>query len=146
MYRKLLPDCALGVLVFPDELIYTIEQPLRVTEEHRSGEPFHSCVPFGRYELKPYSSTKYPDVFVLVNPALGVYKYKVQRRHETDRWACLFHVLNYASEASGCIGPGVGTKYDKNRRARMVTHSSDAMGRLRALLPSYTHLDILPLG
>jgi hypothetical protein len=47
-----------------------------VAQPYNGNTPFESCVPDGDYELVPYKSKKYGDVFFMVNPDLNVYAKK----------------------------------------------------------------------
>ena len=73
-------------------LMTTLERP-RVEDINGSPGvmPYLSCVPRGTYECEKVYSKRFGEVFVLVNPDLGVYKDKM----ETGRFRCyLGHVAN----------------------------------------------------
>lgn len=142
MYRKPLPDCSVGVMIFDKEIFHTIERPWVPSHNCRGGKPYESCIPFGTYRVSPYNSVKYGKVWCLVNPGLGVYKFETDRKNKTDRFACLIHAANWARQVQGCIAPGMGANYDG--KERMVTHSNKALERLRALIEDISTLEIRP--
>ncbi len=78
--------------------LYTVEQPWR------NNEPFRSCVPVGRYDIKRYfSPSRRMDVVLLENPALlaaGEARGKARTFIE-------IHPANWARELQGCIAPGM---------------------------------------
>lgn len=116
----------LGEIWLDDQLIcYTIEQPWN------HNLPYQSCVPAGAYELKPWSSTKHPNSYVLINEDLNVFEH--ENPHDpTSRFACLIHVANWAHNVQGCIGPGLSLGYGED--SLMVKNSSAATHRLLALI------------
>lgn len=98
--------------------IYTLELPFLNNQKNIS------CIPQGLYNLTPYNSKKYPNVFKLLNVS--------------DRSDILIHVGNYAcdvivgggkfkSDTRGCILVGLGIEED----IPMVTKSRAAMDFLR---------------
>lgn len=144
MYRKLLHDCAAGTLLLPNQLFHTIERPWIPAQGYRGGKSNVSCIPYGTYRLVKQHSVKYGIVWCLVNPSLGVYRYKSDRKHDTDRFACLMHIANYAHELAGCIAPGLGANYNPDEKLYMVTNSTKAMNAIRKEMDNYTHLEIKP--
>ena len=63
--------------------IFTLENPWFENKK------WVSCIPTGEYEVWPYSSQKYPDVYEI--------KFVENRTH------ILFHWGNYERDTSGCI-------------------------------------------
>lgn len=92
------PDYTMGRLVLPDRILFTIEQPWN------NNTPGKSCVPDGEYDLLPHSSDDHPDVWALVNHALGVAHFPTAG---VPRAACLIHQANWARQLRGCIAPGL---------------------------------------
>jgi len=77
----------------------TVEQPWR------DNKPFESCVPNGTYDLVPFSSKKFGEVFALVGDTVSKYK------SEKARYACLIHQANWSRDVQGCIGIGQNITY-----------------------------------
>lgn len=125
--------CLGEILIDGQHFCYTIEQPWRHNRR------FVSCVPVGRYEVRAFTSPKYGEALVLVNPDLNVVAY----HHEAgpdDRYACLVHAANWSHQLQGCIAPGDGISYGQNRANVntkpniMVTRSTVTLQALRPLL------------
>lgn len=112
------PDATLGRLVLDGALFYTVERPWV------GNEPFVSCIPEGIYQVEPYSSPKYPDVWEITDVP--------------ERTHILIHVANYSRDVQGCIGVGMGL----NTSDWMVTHSQNAITLLRTKLPEEFELNI----
>lgn len=112
------PDATLGRLVLDGSLFYTVERPWV------GNEPFVSCIPEGIYQVEPYSSPKYPDVWEITDVP--------------ERTHILIHVANYSRDVQGCIGVGMGL----NTSDWMVTHSQNAITLLRTKLPEEFELNI----
>lgn len=107
------------------EVFYTVEKPWL------NNKPFISCLPAGNYKLVPHKSPKYGDVFCIVDENAGV---TIQQESFSKRYACLFHVANYARDVLGCVGVG---QYHHNN---MVTNSKISMSKLYDIAPlSETH-------
>jgi len=94
--------CTPGTLTIGDHSWPTLELP------YRGNKPFESCVPPGEYQLVPYDSGKYGDVYVAVNHHLNVYhSMNDPDRPPTGRYKCLyFHRGNSAHNFEGCGGVG----------------------------------------
>jgi len=112
----------MGVLMFDDTTLQTIEQEWRPTAP--GGEPNNSCVPAGRYELIQHARPNGSVVVALVNPGLGVYYQADDRTNGVGRYLILMHVGNYSTDIVGCIAPVLG------RSGAMVTNSRTAMKKL----------------
>lgn len=80
--------------------VYTCEQTWR------GNRPFESCVPEGIYQLMPVTSPRWGRTYALVNPDIRVFASQADCEQDGDRWACLLHAANTASELQGCIAPG----------------------------------------
>jgi hypothetical protein len=111
-----------GSLVFNGLSMHTIERPWIPTDP--GGKPFQSCVPAGRYWLRPHTRRNGDEVLALVNPGLGVY-YLDSDRQGVGRYLILIHVGNWSTDVVGCIAPGLG-KSDSDK-GPMVTSSRSAM-------------------
>ena len=114
-------------------IYYTVEQPWN------DNKPFKSCVPVGDYDLIPFSSGRYGRTYALSNPELDVVV-NMSEASKGQRYACLIHAANWASQLQGCIAPGrellwgqrtdnTDTNYEPTL---MVTDSRSA---LKGLLP-----------
>ena len=79
---------------------YTVEQPWR------GNRPFESCVPEGVYRLVPVTSPRWGRTYALVNEQNRVFAAHSDIERDGDRYACLIHAANRASELQGCIAPG----------------------------------------
>jgi hypothetical protein len=102
-----LKDRTMGVLSFKDVELYTIERPWIPSPYHRGGKNFESCVPDGKYTLRPFNSTKHPSTFILENEDLDVFQMSPRGAGTKGRWAILIHVGNSAEDVVGCIAPGM---------------------------------------
>lgn len=105
-----LPDCTMGRLLFDGQEVFTIERPWL------GNKPFESCIPDGHYTLKPFSGTRFKDVWEL--------------KHVPGRSAILIHAANWAFQLHGCIAPGVDWKVrqpSQDERSCMVTNSRAAL-------------------
>ncbi len=87
--------------------IYTLELPWRENKTDIS------CIPHGVYDVKPYSSEKYPDVYQICDVP--------------NRSSILLHVGNYPAETHGCVLLGSGVDHT----TPMVSNSKRAMDSLR---------------
>jgi len=87
LLRTYHPTGTNGDLMYNSSLVcHTIELPWRNNQRRVS------CIPEGRYQLKPFSSKKHPHVFEVCEVP--------------NRDAILIHKANFAlKELLGCIGP-----------------------------------------
>lgn len=109
-------------------------------------KPFASCIPAGLYDLLPWDSVKHPECWVMVNPALNIYRQPGDippGKKGEARFACLIHVGNWETDVEGCIAVGLRrgmTKNPKSNRMEPSVHDSiKAMAALRALLGRESH-------
>ena len=134
-----LHDRTLGELYVGSRVFYTVERPWLPTKDHLGGTNQLSCIPDGDYDVKPYSSPKFTNVWCLINPGLDVY-YNVPAG-KRGRSRILIHVGNTVKDVIGCIAVG------KDRSDTSVIHSRDAINELRSLLKNEDHtLLIRPKG
>lgn len=109
---------------------YTVEQPWA------NNQPYKSCVPVGEYELISYRSPKYGDTYALENPALDVYASQ-EDAHDQDRFACLLHSANWASQLQGCIAFGNDLSWAAHKgkpATLMVTNSRHTTDKVLKLI------------
>ncbi len=117
--RSYFQDATIGHL-FPlgqdNPLWFTIEPPDLDNKKNIS------CIPEGVYEVKPYSSVKYPDVWELQNVH--------------NRTKILIHVGNWVSDTDGCILIGTSTGYLQHSRSceKAVKSSKQAIKELKEYL------------
>ena len=116
-----------GFLSFGDEILATIERPW-LPGDTPGGLPFESCVPAGRYELRPFTRPNGDQVLALVNESLGVYLYAEDRPNGVGRYLILLHSGNWVSDIVGCIAPGLSK--GGSARGPMVKKSRAAMSRI----------------
>jgi len=121
-------ECTLGVLSIvgqKDPIWYTIEKPWL------DNKPEVSCIPRGVYDVKPYSSQKYPDTLEICNVP--------------DRTHILFHTANWANQLQGCIAPGLSAGYIMcdRRLQKAVTNSVQAMYQIKEAMGKEFVLQII---
>lgn len=129
-----MPGVTLGWLHVVTLRLATLERPWLPNSEGLGGTLRESCVPDGEYNLLPHSSDRFPDTYVLVNEALGVYRDTRPAGQTWGRTAILIHVGNFVTDVVGCIA--VGTHHGG---ITSVTDSRIAMARLRELLGRDKH-------
>ena len=67
----------------------------------------------------------------------------MEEHEDSARFACLFHMANWADQVQGCVALGTG-KHSGHARGPMVTNSGNAMKLLIAELPGPVQLIIRP--
>lgn len=77
-----------------------------VEQSWAGNRPFESCVPEGVYRLLPVTSPRWGRTYALVNEQNRVFAAHSDIERDGDRYACLLHAANRASELQGCIAPG----------------------------------------
>jgi hypothetical protein len=134
-----LPDVTLGWLTAGDLRLATLEEPWRPDPDgpggqRREGALLESCVPDGTYRLSPHSSQRWPNVWRLSNPRLGVYDWpgEIPRGQPWGRSAILIHNGNTAADILGCIL--VGRRHGRLNDQHAVLQSTDALNALRQTL------------
>ena len=110
--RTYFNDATIGTLCILGEdnpVWHTLELPNLDNQKNKS------CIPEVCYEVKPYSSKNYPNVWELQNVH--------------GRTNILIHVGNFTSNTEGCILIGTGAGYMRDEKA--VTNSRVAIEQLR---------------
>lgn len=127
-----LKSCTIGVLRFGDLELATIERPWLADTCGPGGKAKVSCVPDGMYFVRPWNSGRFPDSYILVNNALGVYLQPnlIPPGQQWGRSAILIHPGNRVQDVIGCIAVGM---HHADERL-MVVDSRMAMDKLRAVL------------
>lgn len=134
-----LKTCTLGTLYAGDLALATIERPWIPNPAGPGGMPRTSCIPDGDYTLNPHSSERFPNVWAVVNPSLGVWYQPadIPRGQGFGRSAVLIHAGNRVSDVIGCIA--VGLKHGNLEGEPAVISSQLALGDLRSVLKSGSH-------
>lgn len=132
------PRCTRGYLYCGDLRLVTLEEPWTPDPDGPGGqrkEPGHyeSCIPDGIYHLLPHNTEKYPNVWRLSNPLLGVYGEPKPAGQKWGREAILIHSGNVLDHTLGCIL--VGLDFDGPERIKGGT-SRIALEKLRGVLGS----------
>ena len=112
--NKHLPNATLGTLTIEGiktDPIYTLENPKRATDKD-------SCIPAGTYNCKPYSGSKYSNVYIVENVP--------------NRSAILIHWGNTEKDTLGCIL--LGNKIGKIGDEPAVLNSKLCYERFRSLI------------
>ena len=123
----------IGRIVHPElPAIYTLERPWIPNPAGKGGTLTVSCVPDGRYVLRPHSTDKFPNVWALTNEGAGVYYQERPVGQAWGRTAILIHAANQVSDVIGCIG--VGMRYAIYSDTVTLLRSQEALNALRALL------------
>lgn len=104
------PVGTFGRLFTGHGILHTVER------QWLGNKPYESCIPEGVYDVIPYSSAKYPDVWEL--------------QDVPGRSKILIHVANYPREVEGCIGLGMGFYNDPMG----VSKSRDAIQSFREIM------------
>lgn len=125
------PFGVFGALHFQGRSLFTVEKPWR------NNQPMVSCIPLGEYRLlwRP-TTTSVPDEFeghtwYMVGDTVGL------EEGEKLRYRCAIHRGNTEKAVKGCIAPGTGLGFIKQRWA--VSSSHDAMLELLELLGPQDH-------
>ena len=104
------PMATLGRLFVGGNTLHAVER------KWLGNRPYESCIPEGVYDVVPYSSEKYPDVWEV--------------QDVPGRSKILIHVANYPEDVQGCIGLGLFPMYD----CFGVGKSEDAIQKFRELM------------
>ncbi len=137
-------EATLGHLIAGELRVCTLEEywhpdPDGPGGQKRDGKLVESCVPDGTYQLLPHDGAKFKDVWVLVNPMLGVYRSpeNIPPAQNWGRSAVLIHSGNSTSDIEGCclVGRRLGIEANKP----WIYESRDALDALRAILGRESH-------
>ena len=119
-----------GVLTVGNATLYTIERPWIATDP--GGKPNKSCVPAGRYFLRPHTRSSGAEVVALVNPGHAVYYMAADRPSGIGRFKVLIHSGNWVEDVIGCIAPGSGRS--GSDKGPMVTSSRSAVASIMSYI------------
>jgi hypothetical protein len=147
-----LPWATLGWLHAGELVLASIEEPWRPDPhgpggQRREAKLAESCIPDGRYEVVPHDSHRFPGVYALVAPTLGVYRWPsdIPAGQPWGRSAILIHAGNDTDAIMGCIA--IGLKHETRNNRPWVSDSRAALDRLRAVLLRDSHtLTIRPIA
>lgn len=90
-----------GRIHFGDTYVNTIEAPWN------DNRPFVSCIPYGIYELVPFTSSKHGETYALQSADAGVWVSEVDmKKNLGQRFACILHSANVPGQLQGCIAAG----------------------------------------
>lgn len=128
-----LRQCTVGRLELPSGPIYTLERPWLPNPAGPGGTLRESCIPDGRYVVRPHSSERFPGTYALTNEEFGVYYQQRPAGQAWGRTAILIHKANTVGDVIGCVGVGIEYVIYSDRVA--LVRSADALELLRAALP-----------
>lgn len=116
LIRTEYPDYTAGILTLTDEdrvlfTCNTMELP------NKQNKQYVSCIPYGRYAVVPYSSTKFPNVYQVLDVP--------------NRDKILIHIANTVADLLGCIG--VGMYFKKG----VISSSKTTLSKLKAITSSF---------
>lgn len=134
-----LSTCTLGTLHAGGLALATIERPWIQNPAGPGGMPRLSCIPDGEYRVRQHSSERFPNVWALDNPALGVW-YQPADMPPGQRWgrsAVLIHAGNRVADVIGCIA--IGRKHGTLDGEPAVISSRIALADLRSVLGHGEH-------
>lgn len=134
-----LESCTLGWLYAGDLRLSTIEDAWRPDPDgpggqRRDGSLLESCIPDGLYTLEPHNTEKHPNVWCMVNKALGIYHWPadIPAGQKYGRFACLIHAGNTDDSVEGCIAVGMSHSIVNGRH--FVNDSQIALSKLRDVI------------
>lgn len=130
------PDHVAGIFTLTDgdKVLFTCNTMELPNKGNQHGI---SCIPYGRYDVVPYSSKDHPNVYQVMNVP--------------NRDKILIHVANTVADLRGCIGVGLYSKLG------VISTSKITLAKLKAAASSFelviidgTHTDrglesVLPL-
>lgn len=127
-----LPTATLGLLRVGHERFETIERPWVPDPDGPGGEAQQSCIPDGRFVLRPWQSPKFGAVYLFEAPELGVYATEKPAGAKYGRTHVLLHSANEAAELLGCVAPGMRAGIVEGKH--WVYESRRALARISELL------------
>jgi hypothetical protein len=134
LLREYYPEATTGTLLNEkgERLCSTLELPWIDNKQ------YVSCIPEGIYHVKKYSSTKWPDVWQIMNV--------VDRTNILIHWGNKVSTKRELSDVEGCILVGnklkTGVLYEKILYPYWVTDSKNTIKKLRTILPTAFLLEI----
>lgn len=136
-----LSSCTLGSMRVGALLVATLERPWIPNRAGPGGCLTISCVPDGTYELFAHHSDKFPNVYAIQNPKLGVFYQTAPaecgpaNHRAWGRTAILLHGAMTVQNVIGCIGLGMRVGFDPHLESGYVLERSvDALDELRRQL------------
>ena len=131
-----------GYLYLPDFRVAVLEEPWIPDPDGPGGQRMEpglheSCVPDGTYDLIPHNGTRFQNVWMLINQALGVYA--GGQKPAGQRWgreAILMHAGNTLANTEGCQIVGLEHVYPAQIRGGT---SRLALDRMRVIIPPGNH-------
>ena len=118
-----------GKLTYNDFSCFTVEQ------SWNNNIPFSSCIPDGSYEVTWHNSPKFGTTLAVYGGTVSI-----QKKHEYDRYAILFHAGNWPTDFEGCIGVGRSLRCINGELG--VTSSGDTIRELFSLLKNSDHISL----
>lgn len=138
-----LPDVTLGWLTVGGLRLATLERPWLPNPMGAGGLQRQSCVPDGAYQVTPYTSARFSDVYKLQAPGLGVYPDTLPPGQDWGRVAILMHAGNAVEDVIGCVA--VGLSHFVSGGQHQILRSQMALAQLRlAIGKAATTLTIQP--
>jgi hypothetical protein len=130
-----------GILQAAGVIFTTIERPWLPHPDGPGGLQRKSCVPAGVYQVQPWHSQNFPETYILVNNALGVYLQPnlIPPGQKWGRSAILMHIANRVTEILGCIGVGKDYGEYADDKPTVVRRSTLAMHELNKILGRQNH-------
>lgn len=130
-----LPTATLGLWRIGGAQFETIERPWVPDPDGPGGQAQQSCIPDGRYVLRPWDSPKFGAVYLFEAPELGVYATAVPAGQRYGRTHVLLHAANEVRELLGCVAPGmragiVDGKHWVYESRRALERISELLGRV----------------
>jgi len=107
LLRQYWPTATRGRLLVDDLELATIERPWIENPDGPGGLIRESCVPEGRYRVRPHDSPRFPGTYVLENLDACVYCYERPDGQTFGRTAILIHAGNRVRDVVGCIAVGM---------------------------------------
>jgi hypothetical protein len=127
--------CTCGIMMCPglEEPIFSMELPWKSNTRNVS------CIPKGRYKIKPFSSKKYGECFdIYTVPCRDLIRIHIGNSVRQDYKDPYNPKRIWKCESRGCILPGMKLRLDG-----IVEHSSVAMNKLRSVIDSEWEFEII---
>lgn len=129
-----LPTATLGLWRVGAERFQAIERPWIPDPDGPGGEAQQSCIPDGRYILRPWESPKFGPVYLFEAHELGVYATEKPAGAKYGRTHVLLHAANEVAELLGCVAPGMRAgilngKHWLHESRKALARISELLGR-----------------